>query len=60
MTYVFLSSTAIAVGVLIGLAMIRFACRIWSGEVKHPKSMGTEQRGARVVHRWMRESEARK
>ena len=60
MTYVFLGSLAIAVGVLIGLTMIRFACRIWSGEVKHPQSMSTEQRGARVVYEWMRGSGAKK
>lgn len=60
MTYVFLSSTTIAVGVLIGLTMIRFALRIRSGKVKHPQSVSAEQRGARVVHRWIRENEARK
>jgi len=53
MTYVFLGSLAIAVGVLIGLTMIRFACRIWSGKAKHPQPTSTEQRGARVVREWL-------
>lgn len=58
--WTFFSSIAVGAGFLIGLTMIRFACRIWSGEVKHPQLMSTEQRGARVVHRWMRGSEAKK